>query len=181
MLVLPRFGASFNSYLLHFLIRSAGHVTSVIGFKRYVEDLSSLPVACNRLGTMSGPRASLVALNLEPYAWRSGIPPPRHLRSLQSSPLPFLCPRCNVRIHNMSQYMAHWKTRKHQRCHRNRIDRAAKAMRVIGVLLAEKWHAEEQYRKKQVLLRQVIWWVNQYFRAKQRCMGECDDTLALPP
>ena len=81
----------------------------------------------------------------------------------------------------MSQYMAHWKTRKHQRCHRNRIDRAAKAMRVLGVLLAEKWLAEEQYRKKQVLIRQVLWWVNQYFRVKSRCMGECDDTLALPP
>ena len=130
---------------------------------------------------MSGPNASFLALNLEPYAWRAGIPPPRHRRSLQPRPLPFLCPRCNVRIHDMPQYMAHWKTRKHQNCHRDRIDRAANAMRVLGVLLAEKWHAEEQYRKKQVLIRQVLWWVNQYFRAKKKCMGECDDTLAFLP
>ena len=141
--------------------------------------LALLSVSRDRIGAMSGPNASFLALNLEPYAWRAGIPPPRRPRPPQPRPQPFLCPRCNVRIYTMTQYMAHWKTRKHQNRNRVQIDRAATAMRFLGVLLAEKWLAEEQYRKKQVLIRQVLWWVKQYFRCKGKHTGECDEMLAL--
>ena len=51
-------------------------------------------------------------------------------------------------------------------------------MRFLGVFLAEKWIMEEQYRRKQVLIRKVFWWVNEYFRSRGEHTGACDGALA---
>ena len=73
----------------------------------------------------------------------------------------------------MKQYAFHWKTKKHQRRNRAQTDRSAAAMRFLGVFLAEKWVTEERYRKNQVLIRKVLWWVNEYFRTRGVQMGAC--------
>ena len=115
---------------------------------------------------MSGPNALFLALNLEVGPWRAGVPPPRLPRPQQPRSQSFLCPRCDMLIRDMKQYAFHWKTKKHQRRNRVQIDRSAAAMRFLGVFLAEKWAAEDQYRKNQTLIREVLWWVNEYFRTR---------------
>ena len=132
-----------------------------------------LPSSKSGVSAMSGPNASFLALNLEVGPWREGVLPLRRPRPPQPRPQPFLCPRCDMWIHGMKQYAFHWKTKKHQRRNRAQTDRSAAAMRFLGVFLAEKWVTEERYRKNQVLIRKVLWWVNEYFRTRGVQMGAC--------
>ena len=117
---------------------------------------------------MSGPNASLVALNLEVGAgtFRGWRPPLRVPRPPPSHSQAFVCPGCDVWISNMKQYAVHWGSKKHQRRYRVQIVRAEVAMQFLGVFFAEKWAAEDQYRKNQTLIREVLWWVNEYFRSQ---------------
>ena len=69
-------------------------------------------------------------------------------------------------ISDMRQYAVHWGSKKHQKRNMVQIVRAEVAMQFLGVFFAEKWAAEDQYRKNQTLIREVLWWVNEYFRTK---------------
>ena len=117
---------------------------------------------------MSGPSASLVALNLEvgPGAFLGWRPPLRAPRPPPSYSQAFICPRCDMWISDMRQYAVHWGSKKHQKRNMVQIVRAEVAMQFLGVFFAEKWAAEDQYRKNQTLIREVLWWVNEYFRTK---------------
>ena len=78
----------------------------------------------------------------------------------------------------MKQYAVHWRSKKHQKYCKHQIRRAGRAMRFIGVFLAEKWAAEDKYRKDQTLIREVLWWVLAYFQDKAMRAGS---TASLQP